>query len=257
MQTPDGKPILDGCEPWAAEGGPHGVLVLHGFTGCPQSMRGLAAAFAGAGFAVDLPLLPGHGTAVDDLVATGWDDWTAAAEAAYEALARRVERVVVAGLSMGGALTAWLATRHAGLAGIVCVNPLLEVPPAIVEAIDEMLAGGVDRIPAVGNDVADPTQREKAYDATPLAPLRSLATGVAGLQGELGRIGCPALVMTSTQDHVVEPRNSDVLAEAVAGPVERVTLERSYHVATLDHDRDLIAERAVAFARHVTGASAG
>jgi carboxylesterase len=252
VQTPQGKDIIAGCEPWSADGGPHGVLVLHGFTGCPQSMRGLAEAFGRAGFAVDLPLLPGHGTSVDDLLATGWPDWSAAAEDAYRALAARVDKVVVAGLSMGGSLTASLASRHPDVAGIVCVNPALSVPEPMVTAVKDMLAGGLDRIPAIGGDVADPEGREKAYDATPLAPLLSLAAAATDLRDDLGRIVCPVLVMTSPQDHVVEPHNSDLLAEAVSGPVERVTLERSYHVATLDYDRGLIEERAVEFARRVT-----
>jgi carboxylesterase len=252
VQTPDGKDILDGCEPWSAPGGPHGALVLHGFTGCPQSMRGLAGALADAGLAVELPLLPGHGTSVDDLLATSWDDWAAAAEQAYGELAGRVDKVVVAGLSMGGALTAWLASRHPEIAGIVCVNPALSVPDPIVTAVKDMLAGGVDRIPAIGGDVADPDAREKAYDATPLAPLLSLAAAGEAFRDELGRIACPLLVMTSTQDHVVEPGNSDLLADGVGGPVERVTLERSFHVATVDYDKDLINERAVDFARRVT-----
>ena len=252
MQTPQGKDIIAGCEPWSADGGSHGVLVLHGFTGCPQSMRGLAEAFGRAGFAVDLPLLPGHGTSVDDLLATGWPDWSAAAEDAYRALAARVDKVVVAGLSMGGSLTASLASRHPDVAGIVCVNPALSVPEPMVTAVKDMLAGGLDRIPAIGGDVADPEGREKAYDATPLAPLLSLAAAATDLRDDLGRIACPVLVMTSPQDHVVEPHNSDLLAEAVSGPVERVTLERSYHVATLDYDRGLIEERAVEFARRVT-----
>jgi carboxylesterase len=51
---------------------------------------------------------------------------------------------------------------------------------------------------------------------------------------------------------VVEPANSDLLAEGVSGPVERVTLERSFHVATVDYDKDQIDERAVDFARRVT-----
>ena len=67
-------PILPGAEPWSAPGGPNGALVLHGFTGSPRSMRGLAEALAGAGFGVELPLLPGHGTSVDDMLTTSWDD---------------------------------------------------------------------------------------------------------------------------------------------------------------------------------------
>jgi carboxylesterase len=252
VRTSDGKEIIAGCEPWSADGGPHGVLVLHGFTGSPDSLRGLAEAFAAAGFAVELPLLPGHGTSVDDMVTTAWPDWSAAAEAAYDALAARVDRVVVAGLSMGGTLTAWLATRHSGIAGLVCVNPLLAVAPEVVSTLEETVAGGIDRIPSIGGDVADPAGREKAYDATPLGPLLSLATGAGEVRQDLGKIACPVLIMTSVEDHVVEPGNSDILAEGVTGPVERLTLERSYHVATLDYDKDLIAERAVEFARRVT-----
>jgi carboxylesterase len=252
VKTPDGKEIIPGCEPWSAGGGPHGVLVLHGFTGCPQSVRGLAGAFAAAGFAVELPLLPGHGTSVDDMLATGWSDWSAAAEAAYEALAARTTRVVVAGLSMGGSLTAWLASRHPEIAGIVCINPAVTVPEPMVAAVREMIDGGVDRIPAIGGDVADPQGREKAYDATPLPPLLSLAAAGEEFRDEMGKVACPVLIMTSPQDHVVEPANSDLLAAGVSGPVERAALDRSYHVATLDYDKELVNERAVEFARRVT-----
>src|SRR5579863_7112149 len=111
-------PLLPGAEPFAASNGPHGVLVLHGFTGCPQSMRPLAEAFADGGFSVELPLLPGHGTQVEDLAETRFDDWLAAAEEAYVQLAARCDRVVVAGLSMGGTLSCELAVRHSDLAGV-------------------------------------------------------------------------------------------------------------------------------------------
>jgi carboxylesterase len=248
-----GEPeVLPGCEPWSAAGGPHGVLVLHGFTGSPQSVRGMAEAFARAGFTVELPRLPGHGTTVEDMITTGWPDWSAAAEAAYDDLAGRTDAVVVAGLSMGGALTAWLATRHPEIAGIVCVNPVVEVGEEVANALREQLAGGVDRFPSIGGDVADPAGRERAYDATPIGGLISLHEGTAAMRGDLGKIACPLLLMTSKQDHVVDPSNSDKLAAEVSGPVERISLERSYHVATIDYDKDLINERAVAFVRQVT-----
>ena len=254
MQTPDGKDIIPGCEPWSAAGGPHGVLVLHGFTGNPQSMRGLAEAFAAAGFAVELPLLPGHGTSVDDMLGTDWSHWSAAAEAAFQDLAGRVDRVVVVGLSMGGSLTCWLASRHPEIAGIVCVNAAVSVPDTMVDALQEMQDGGIDRIPAIGGDVADPAGREKAYDATPLRPLLSLADAADETVDDLAKITCPVLLMTSRQDHVVDPHSSDIVAERVSGPVERIPLERSYHVATLDYDKDLIFERAIEFAGSVTAA---
>ena len=62
---------------------------------------------------------------------------------------------------------------------------------------------------------------------------------------------CPVLILNSPDDHVVPPPSSDHLAASVSGPVERVTLARSFHVATLDHDAELIQTSAVDFARRV------
>jgi carboxylesterase len=250
------SPVLPGAEPFSAAGGPHGALVLHGFTGCPQSMRGLAEAFAGAGFAVELPRLPGHGTAIEDMLETTWADWSTHAESAYKELAGRCEKVVVAGLSMGGTLTAWLLERHPEIAGAVFVNPAIEAP---AESFREMLRGildsGSETMPAVGNDIADPGQTELAYDATPIPCLLSLCEADDEIAGNLDKIACPVLIMNSPQDHVVPPVSSDILAAGVSGPVERVTLERSYHVATLDYDKDEIERRAVEFARKATAGS--
>lgn len=216
-------------------------------------MRGLAEAFAAAGFATELPRLPGHGTSLDDMLTTSWDDWSAAADAVHADLAARCDKVVVAGLSMGGTLAAWLAIRHPEIAGLVLVNPAVE--PMGQDAIDlfrQMIDAGTEFIPAVANDIAEPGQVELAYDQTPLRPLLSLAERGEDLAARMGDIRCPILLCTSPQDHVVQPSAGDYLAERVRGPVERLTLERSYHVATLDYDRHLIAERAVEFAQKVT-----
>lgn len=249
--------ILPEAQPFSSDGGPHGALVLHGFTGNPSSMRGVAQAFADAGFAVELPRLPGHGTTVEDMLTTGWADWTAEVDRAYRSLAARVEQVVVCGLSMGGTLSLWVAAEHPEVAGLVLVNAAAEPSPDMRAAIQAMVDSGETLMDGVGNDIADPDQTESAYTQVPLPPLLSMLDGVAGLQESLASITAPALIMTSPQDHVVPPSSSDHLAAVLGGPVERVTLERSFHVATLDHDRDLINERAVDFARRVTTSRTG
>jgi len=250
--------VLPGAEPWSADGGPHGALVLHGFTGNPQSMRGLAEAFAAAGFAVEMPLLPGHGTTIEDMVPTGWPEWSAAAEAAYQSLASRCDRIVVAGLSMGGTLTAWLAERHSSstCAGAVLVNAAIDPPaPEFRQMLRDMLDQGHEIMPPVGSDIADPDSKELAYEGSPVRALLTLIEAQDDVAAALDDITCPVLIMTSTQDHVVPPLSSDILATKVSGPVERVTLERSYHVATLDYDKDVINESAVDFARKVTSSA--
>jgi carboxylesterase len=245
---------MQGCEPWSAEGGSNGVLVLHGFTGNPQSMRPLAEAFAAAGFTVDLPLLPGHGTAIEDMIPTRWDDWSGAVEAHFQALAARCDRVLVAGLSMGGALTCWLAERHPHLPGIVLVNPLVQ-PPAVelLEGGQALLDAGVDTIDAIGSDIKKVGPVEAAYPGTPLAAGLSLFGAVADVEAHLGDIHCPVLLFSSREDHVVDPVNGDVLEATVSGPVERIMLEDSYHVATLDNDAPLLEAKAVEFALAVLG----
>jgi carboxylesterase len=242
--------ILPGAEPFSASNGAHGVLVLHGFTGSPQSMRPLAEAFADAGFSVELPLLPGHGTSVEELVALRWPDWIGAAEAAYLDLAARCDRTVVAGLSMGGTLACSLAAAHPEIAGAVVVNPLI-APPAesFRHILTGALAAGVVSAPAIGSDIAKPGGTELAYDATPIEAALSLFDACAELVTRLGDIRCPLLIMQSRADHVVPPDSGEVLAAGAAGPVERVWLEQSYHVATLDFDQPEIEERAVAFAQ--------
>lgn len=196
------------------------------------------------------PLLPGHGTSVDDLERAGWEQWLSAAAAACAELAAACERVVVAGLSMGGSLACRLAADHPDVvAGVVAVNPFID-PPAesFREAVRAMLADGIRRAPGIGGDAADPSVEETAYDELPLAALLSLCAGLDDLLERLPRITCPVLVVTSRVDHVVPTVSSDVLAERVAGPVERVWLERSWHLATLDAERDDVARRAVGFA---------
>jgi carboxylesterase len=252
---PDPGTIMEGAQPFSAAGGPYGVLVLHGFTGSPGSVRALAGAFADAGFAVEAPLLPGHGTSIGDLLGTGWPDWVMAAEEAYRGLASACDRVVVAGLSLGGTLACRLAVTHADVAGVVCVNPMIEpAAPSFLDILRGLLAEDVTVVPGIGADIARPNGREPAYPGVPVAALLSLMEGVAELEPALGELACPLLLCTSATDHVVPPSSSDLLAARVSGPVERVALERSYHVATLDWDAEEIERRSVAFARAVTGA---
>ena len=247
-------PIIPGAEPWSSEGGSHGVLVLHGFTGNPQSMRPLAEALAKEGFTVDLPLLPGHGTSVEDLKSTGWDDWSGAAEAAYQALVDRCDGVVVTGLSVGGALTCWLAEHHSDLPGIAVINPMIDPPPEEIRQLGRtMLAEGVEVMDGVGSDIAKEGPVEAAYPAVPIGPALSLSDGLDAVCAQLDQIRCPTLLLSSRVDHVVDPVSGDVLARSVSGPVERVYLERSFHVATLDWDASLVEEKVVGFASEVLG----
>jgi len=247
-------PLIPGAEPWSAAGGPDGVLVLHGFTGNPQSMRALAEALAAAGLTVELPLLPGHGTALEDMVPTRWDDWSGAAEAHFQALAARCDHVAVVGLSMGGGLTCWLAERHPHLSGIALVNPLVHAPDAEFRSgIQALLDAGTETFDGIGSDIKKEDTVESAYAGTPLAAVLSLFEGADEVEARLSDIHCPTLVLSSREDHVVESVSGDLVVDKVSGPVERIWLENSFHVATLDNDAPLIESKVVEFVLTVLG----
>jgi carboxylesterase len=247
-------PVLAGAESWSHVGSSRfGALCIHGFTGNPSSMRGVAESFAAAGHHVELPRLPGHGTDVSDMIPTRWAHWTGEVEAAYQRLASRCEQVVVVGLSMGGSLTLWTALQHPEVAGIVCINPAAQPQaPEVVEMVEEMIAGGTESMPGIGSDIADPDVVEISYAETPLRALLSLVKdGVTPMIDRYATSRVPMLLITSRNDHVVDPVQSDQLAEQWGGPVERLMLDRSYHVATQDYDKELIYSTALSFAERV------
>jgi carboxylesterase len=108
-------------------------------------------------------------------------------------------------------------------------------------------------MPGIGSDIADPAVVEIAYDGTPLRPLVSFVTdGLTPIADRYGELTMPLLLFTSHNDHVVEPHNSEHLASTHGGDLEHVWLDKSFHVATQDYDRDAITEQAAAFVARVT-----
>ena len=240
--------IMPGCEPFSASGGRDGVLVLHGFTGNPQSMRPLAEAIANAGYTVELPRLPGHGTTVEDMMTTGWSDWSGAADAAYRELATRCDRVAVVGLSMGGGLTAFVAEEHPDVTALVFINALVKPPvQEMRDGLKGLVDAGMETMESIGSDIKKDGSQEASYNATPLACAASLFDGIEKVWERLDTISAPTLILSSREDHVVTSDNSDDLARIVKGSVEHIWLEDSYHVATLDNDASLVEAHTVRF----------
>ena len=248
--VPQPTPVMPGAEPFDLPGGPVGVLLCHGFTSTPQSMRDWGEHLSAAGFTVRCPLLPGHGTRWQDANASTEEDWYAELSAALDDLRDRCTAVVVAGLSMGGTLALRLAERRPDdVAALVLVNPSL-----LTERTDAKLLTVLARVtPAwapIASDIKKPGSTELAYPRLPTRAALALRRLWAAVRADLGRVRAPLLVFRSVTDHVVEPASTRVLLAGVgSSDTTEVLLHDSFHVATLDNDAPALFARSVEWIR--------
>lgn len=260
----DVRVTVAGAEPWSSPGHGEraavGIVVVHGFTANPRGTRPLGQRLAAAGYAVEVPLLPGHGTSVRDLARTGYGDWRRTVEHAVASLAAGRERVLIVGHSMGGTLALDLAaTSPVPLAGVVAINALVLDRPGLLARLAPALQYVLPYVPrgAAGlptDDLARPGVEEGAYAWVSARAAQSLMTQLPRVRRGLATVTCPALVVTSPQDHTVDPANGAAIASALtAASVETLSCERSYHVPQLDYDADLLEDRVLAFVAAATG----
>ncbi len=237
---------LPGSDPVSIDGGPVGVVVSHGFTGTPASMRPWAEHLAAAGYTVRLPRLPGHGTTWQEMNRTTWRDWYAEVDRAYLELTERCAQVFVCGLSMGGALVTKLAIEHSDVAGMVLVNPAYGTR-RFDARFARYVAWAVRSQKGIGSDIKAGGQ-ENGYNRTPLRAFVSLQQLWRTILPQLGAITAPIRLYTSREDHVVDDLSAELLHKlAVNTTIEQVWLEDSYHVATLDNDAQTIFDGSVEF----------
>lgn len=230
------------------------VVLLHGWTGSPSHMRLLGADLAAAGFGVVAPLLPGHGTHVDDLVKTGWRDWVRAGAEAALRVEESGRRLHLAGLSMGGLLGVLLAVPFP-VASLTTINSPIHIYSRSA-ALARLTRGSQrvrhdppqERHPDFAHDYAH------HYEGTPLGAVADLFDVMRASKRALPLVGAPALVVQSQMDETVRPSSGTYLYQRLGSPFKRlVWLERSAHLATLDIERDRIAEELVRHLRDAQG----
>ena len=150
------------------------VLLSHGFTGSPASIRPWGEHLGSLGYAVEVPLLPGHGTTWQDLNTRTWADWYATLGEVFTRLRDTHDAVVVGGLSMGGALALRLAADHAdAVSGVVLVNPAVSTKRLDVKLLP-VLKHVVPSFPGIANDIKMPGVEERGYTRTPLRAIHTL-----------------------------------------------------------------------------------
>jgi len=230
-----------------------GVLLSHGFTGSPASMRPWGEYLGERGYGVQVPRLPGHATTWRELNTLTWDDWYGEITRVFDLLCLDHDAVVVGGLSMGGALALRVAADHPDrVAGVVLVNPAVATQRLDVKLLP-VLKHLVPSFPGIGNDIKKPGGAELGYDRTPLKAIHSLMQAWKPLIADLPNVTAPLLYFRSAVDHVVDGASQPIITSRVSSrEITERRLPESFHVATLDNDAPQIFEESAEFVAKVT-----
>lgn len=259
-------------------GGPVGFLLIHGLGGTPVEMRFVGIGLARAGYTASCPQLAGHCGSFEDLRATGWRDWYASAEDALGTLRKTCSKVIVGGLSMGAILALHLAAQRPNdVCGAALFAPTLKLDGwgvpwysvlfnlvrhrkiADLITFSERQPYGIKdpRVRALVMAAINSGDSSKAGQlSSPGRVMLELRWLVDTVKRELGSIRQPALIVHPREDDRASLRNAAYLQGALGGTVETCVLDDSYHIVTVDRQRDLVVQRTAAFARRITVRSA-
>ena len=236
--------------PFFLEGGPVGALLIHGFTGSPPEMRLVGDYLHQQGLTITGPLLPGHGTSVEDMNHTRWSEWTGHVEQALADLQARCETVFVGGLSMGSVLSLYLAARHPELAGALLYSPavwpadrLLYLTPIVKYLIPK-------RPKSADKDLTDPEAdlRLWSYEENPAFAAHEFLKLLRHVRRLLPQVTCPLLIMHSTLDQAIHPDSARRTHRQVGSTdKELVTLYNSGHCITVDSEWEAVARKTYEF----------
>ena len=261
--------------------GRSGVLLVHGLTGTPTEMRFVARGLHEAGFTVSAVQLAGHCGDTGDLVATGWRDWVRSVEEAASQLRAEVDHLFVAGLSMGALLSLELALRRpdevdgVGLYGTTFRYDGWAVPPIarlsfLLPAVCA-LGFGRRRVVQEAFPYGIKNERIRNWIVGSMLAGDSGAGGLAGnpwpslaefaklsshVRRRLRSVHAPCLVVHSSHDDIASLRNVALIERGVTGPVETVLLDDSYHMVSVDQQRDIVVASSVDFFSRVVARKA-
>jgi carboxylesterase len=260
-------------------GGRSGVLLIHGLTGTPTEMRFVAKGLNRNGFTVHGMQLAGHCGDEEDLLATGWRDWYASVCDAADALRREVDHMFVAGLSMGALLALKLAADRPaqvdglGLYGTTFVYDGWTIPwigklSFMLPLVCGLGFGSKRRFyECFPYGIKDERIRQRIANA--MLNGDSAAGGLPGnpwpslaefyrlsfiVRRQLRGIRTPCLVVHAVDDDVASLKNVRMVVRGVRGPLETVLLENSYHMVTVDQERDRLIERSTRFFNQIASA---
>jgi len=225
------------------------VILVHGFTGSPAEMSLLAEACHQQGYTVEVPLLEGHGTVLDDLVPMQPQRWIDQLDGVIRAQLERGQQVVLGGLSMGSILALQASMRWPEIRGLMLYSPPIgsRDPRRFFAPLLTRLVTSVAKPPS---DYSDPATADRlwSYDRYPVVCSSLVLQMIARVRRQLSSVKAPMLVVASRCDNVVSSKGVELLVQRAASSVKQLLwLERSSHAITADGEWLLVCERSLLF----------
>ena len=240
--------VLTGAEAFSLGDGPVGALLVHGFTGSPQGLRGLGEYLAERGIAVTGPRLPGHGTSWEDLSSRTSAEWSQTVEDSFHKLQAEQEEIFLVGLSFGAALALELAARYPDrISGIVTISGFI-ITKDPRRFLSPLIRRVIKTLPPIAGDIADPASTEISYERLPVLQADEVIRFGKRARTALPSVTAPILIMHSKNDHTVHPSNANLIHDSVSSSAKEIVwFDRSYHVLPLDFDREEVFDRTYNF----------
>ncbi|MEH7416575.1 alpha/beta fold hydrolase [Neobacillus drentensis] len=244
-------PILPGAEPFFFKGNHIGILISHGFVGTPQSIRFLGEYIASQGYTVYGPRLKGHGTHYEDMERCSFQDWVQSLEDGYLFLRQHCSDIFIIGQSMGGTLTLNLASKYSDIQGAVLINAAMTTIPVM----EEFRVKQTPRFIEEGSpDIKAADVYEIAYEKAPTQSIQQLLLLMDETRKKLSNVKSPVLAFQSVEDHVVPQENTDYIMDRIQSDFkENIPLYNSYHVASMDNEKEFIAKQCCVFIEKFAG----
>ena len=251
--------ILNGAESFFLPGGPHGVLLVHGFTGSPSEMVLLGGYLHQQGFTVLCMRMAGHGTTPEDREHMNWHNWVDSVVDGYSLLEGCCERISVVGLSMGALLAMLLSTQAEIYKIVSLAAPIfiadereLELLPTLEQSAGQFVPKRRKRLPGI------PRLCNVSYRKMPLVSVHELLHCISYVCGQLEKVQRPLLIMQSYKDHTVQPRSARYIYDHTSSEEKQLFwLQESGHRLPVDSERELVFEKTAEFLSAAEGDTDG
>lgn len=253
------------------EGGEHAVLLIHGLTGSPFELKPLAKRLHKKGFTVKGLCLAGHGSSLDELKSTTWQDWYKSVRKEFKVMKERYRFVSVSGLCMGALLALYLAYEEdEGVSSVAALSttlfydgwslpwysfllPISYYPPfRYFYSYEERPPYGVknERMRRQIEIALKENRDSVAYSHFPSQSMHELFKLIKAVKKVLGKVRVPTIILHAIEDDLASVKNADYVERHIgAATVRKVLLDNTYHMLPLDNEKDRVAEETISFFR--------